>query len=472
MGNFLHGVETVDVKKGATPVRVVKTAVIGLVGIAPTGPVNVPTLCIGQADFAQFGSQVPGFTIPQALADIAAQGAGTVVVVNVFNETDHTTAVTNEVVTIASGKGKLSYAPIGASFALKSNDLSTTYVRGTDYTVDEYGNVKVLSTAIANGSDPKATYKRLNAAAVTASTIIGTVNGTTNVRTGMKCFDLVKSTWGFNVRKLIAPWFSSLAAVKAEMIVKARAYKGHAYIDAPQGVTPSVAIAGRGGSGAAVNFQTDDKRAVLFYPGALVYDQATDSNVYHPLSAIAAGMRAFVMENPSEGPHFSSSNHTIQGIIGPDQVITADLSDPTTEANALNENGIVTVFNAFGTGIRLWGNRTAAWPTNAHPENFEACQDVDDLIVMSIEQASLQYIDKPGNPARIDQVVETVNSFLDTLRGRGWIVNGSCSFDPVKNPATEMALGHYTFDYEFVAPTPMERVTFNKFVNINLLNAQ
>lgn len=33
--NFLHGVETIEIEKGARPIRGVKTAVIGLVGTAP-----------------------------------------------------------------------------------------------------------------------------------------------------------------------------------------------------------------------------------------------------------------------------------------------------------------------------------------------------------------------------------------------------------------------------------------------------
>lgn len=38
--NFLHGVETIEVKNGGVPITVVKSAVVGLVGIAPARPVN------------------------------------------------------------------------------------------------------------------------------------------------------------------------------------------------------------------------------------------------------------------------------------------------------------------------------------------------------------------------------------------------------------------------------------------------
>ncbi|MDU7589563.1 MAG: phage tail sheath family protein, partial [Acidovorax sp.] len=44
--NYLHGVETVEVERGPRPVRTVKSAVIGLIGTAPIGAVNVSTLTL------------------------------------------------------------------------------------------------------------------------------------------------------------------------------------------------------------------------------------------------------------------------------------------------------------------------------------------------------------------------------------------------------------------------------------------
>jgi len=36
--NFLHGIETIERDDGARPIRIVKSAVIALIGTAPTGP--------------------------------------------------------------------------------------------------------------------------------------------------------------------------------------------------------------------------------------------------------------------------------------------------------------------------------------------------------------------------------------------------------------------------------------------------
>lgn len=88
MTQFLHGVETVDVSKGTTQVREVRSGIIGLVGTAPKGPVNELTICISSTDDAQFGDITSNHTIPQALKSLREQGAGMVMVVNVGSDTD------------------------------------------------------------------------------------------------------------------------------------------------------------------------------------------------------------------------------------------------------------------------------------------------------------------------------------------------------------------------------------------------
>ncbi|MFJ7107433.1 hypothetical protein ACIQU2_07435 [Pseudomonas sp. NPDC098740] len=72
-----------------------------------------------------------------------------------------------------------------------------------------------------------------------------------------------------------------------------------------------------------------------------------------------------------------SSNQPLLGVIGLERPLTARIDDATSEVNLLNENGITTVFNSYGTGLRLWGNRTAAWPSVTHMRNFENVRRTD-----------------------------------------------------------------------------------------------
>lgn len=469
--NYLHGVETINIKDGPRPVKLVKTAVTGLIGTAPTGPVNVPTLILSDRDAPQFGPDLPGFTIASALDANFDQGrpaAGVVIVVNVLNPAIHRTLVADEAITFdaASNRVKLAH-PTVQDVVLKSGDLVTTYVAGTDYELNALTGELTRKTggALASGASVKASYAYADPTKVTAADIIGAIDAAGR-RSGMQAFLDCFNLMGFFPKRLIAPVFCTLNSVATEMIAMANRIRARAYIDAPIGITPAQAIAGRGPTG-SINFNTSSPRARLFYPHVKVYDKNTDSNRLEPLSQRAAGLGNAV--DIEKGYWHSMSNHEIAGIVGVERAISAMVNDPNSEANLLNEVGITTVFNSFGTGLLLWGNRTAAWPTNTHVENFESVLAVGDVIDESIEYFSLQFLDKPGTQAWIDSVTESVNGFLRKLIGDGAILDGRCWFDPADNPIEEMAAGHFTFSRDYLPPLPTERITHKTRVNLDYL---
>jgi phage tail sheath protein FI len=226
-------------------------------------------------------------------------------------------------------------------------------------------------------------------------------------------------------------------------------------------------VAGRGPAG-TINFNTSSKRAVLCFPHVKAYDPATDANVNRPLSQFLAGVIAAT--DAAQGYWYSPSNKNINGAIGAEIPLTAAVNDPSTDVNLLNENGIVTVFNSFGSGLRTWGNRSAAYPSSTTVDNFIAVQRVADIINESVENSMLQFIDEPITNALIDAIVESVNSFIRTLKGRNAILDGKCSYDPDKNPEAQVSAGKLLFDIEFMPPVPGERYTFNSFINIEYLS--
>ncbi|MCC9585018.1 phage tail sheath subtilisin-like domain-containing protein, partial [Enterobacter hormaechei subsp. steigerwaltii] len=103
-----------------------------------------------------------------------------------------------------------------------------------------------------------------------------------------------------------------------------------------------------------------------------------------------------------KGYWWSSSNQEILGITGVERQLSAMIDDPQSEVNLLNEQGITTVFSSYGSGLRLWGNRTAAWPTVTHMRNFENVRRTGDVINESLRYFSQQYIDMPITQALID----------------------------------------------------------------------
>jgi phage tail sheath protein FI len=467
--NYLHGVETIELAIGPRPIRVVKSAVIALPGVAPTGPKQTLTLVQSQADAAQFGKILPGFNIPHALDAIQKQGAGTVLVVNVFDPATHTIAET-DTKTVTGGKFKLDYPQITDITPLVITDgevAPTTYVEDTDYTVDEFGEVTIIAGgAIIEGDTVTCTYKRFDPTTVSNADLIGEVTAGGD-RTGHKVFELAFQTFGFTPRIFICPGYSAIKAVAEEMIIQAEAFTAHAILDSVVGDTPSDAIADRGDVTKA--FGTSSKRAILTYPRLKAYDEYTDAEAVVPYSPYLAGVIAAT--DNTDGYWFSPSNRQIKGITGVERTITSAINNASTEANILNENGIVTIFNSFGTGLRVWGNRAASFPTSTAPSNFISVQRVADILHESVELAQLDNIDKPINMALIDTIRDSVNGFIRTLIQRGALVDGECTFDPAKNPTIQMAAGQLVFDVTFMPPTPAERITFESFIDVNLLAA-
>ena len=101
---FFHGITVTEVNTNGVSIQVVNSAVIGLIGSAPqwsassgAGPgINVPTLIQSAAQGSNFGKQIAGYTIPEALADIQLQGAGAVIVIDVFNPLLHQSTFTTQ----------------------------------------------------------------------------------------------------------------------------------------------------------------------------------------------------------------------------------------------------------------------------------------------------------------------------------------------------------------------------------------
>lgn len=469
---FLHGVETVELKGGLIAISAVRSAIIGLVGIAPKGAKNTLTLVQSQNDAAQFGEELTGFSIPQAISGIQAQGNATIYVVNVFDPASHTTPVTAEsLAAVANRKTKLAFAPVGAAAPTITNtDASTTYVAGTDYSIDDFGNVTILAAigSIAEGAVLKATYAKLNSAAITSSVIIG--SNTSGVRTGFKCFLDAYNQLGAKPKILIAPGYSTVNAIAADMIVNADYYKAYALIDAPTGTTVTGAITARGPAG-TLNFNTSNRRTILLCPGNLkAYDKATDSTVNRPYSQFFAGVMS--AQDNENGYWFSPSNREIKGVLGSEIAITAAINDPNTEANALNAQGITTVFNSGSSGIRTWGNRSAAYPSSTLPVNFIPIGRTADIVHESIELAMLPFVDQPITNGIIDSIKQSVQAFLNVLIGRGALMVGSAiTFDPSLNPPDQVAAGQLVFSLNIMPPPPLERITFNSFIDVSLLKS-
>jgi len=495
--SFLHGVETIEIQKGARPVRMVKTAVIGLVGTAWSGPVNTPTLVLSEKDAAQFGDSraysidgdtAASGTIASALKAIFDQGGAQVIVMNVQKRHNtnpknfQSTTLAHSDFTIAPKTGE-AYNTLNVNFIsnLKiEHVISATekvHVKeGSDFVYDtENKNIILLKDGDIGkpysdtGFSPYVTlgsfylslsYECLDLASPNARA------GNPDFIAGINKFKECYSKFGFFPKILIAPGNTDKDTdgdIAAKLVSVADNIRAIALLDGTphtSGSTPTVGTL-RGDQ----FFDTSSERAVYCYP--YVNAGTAEKEDFQPYSQYLAG--AMAAKDIDKGYWWSPSNTEIKGITGVAHQLTAMINDPSSDVNFLNSTGITTIFNSFGTGFRVWGNRSASYPASTAATNFINIRRTADIIHESVEYAMLQFIDMPINGALIDSIAETVNSFMRTLIGRGAIIDGKCVFDPAKNEATEMAAGHITFDIEFMPPAPAERISFESFININML---
>ncbi|MBN3779921.1 phage tail protein [Burkholderia sp. Ac-20345] len=469
--SYLHGVETIETQSGGASVTLVKTAVIGLIGTAVGGAVNQIIVVSGDRDFAQFGPAVPNATIRAALTAIFDQGPTVVQVINVLDPAIHNTAVAGEALTLnAADTATLAHPGIVTALpsAIKSPDGATTYEPGTDYVLDTLNGIvtRVATGAIARSATLSASYSYADPSQVTQAEIIGGIDAA-GLRTGMQKLLDGYSTLGYLAKLLIAPVYSTFASVSSALETVAGKIRAISYRDAPAGLTVQQAVEARGPAG-VVNFFTSSERSALCYPHVEVLDETTNANVIEPLSARAAGLQALV--DQQLGYWFSASNNQLGGVLGLERPIYAMINDPNSDTNLLNAAGIMTIFASYGTGYRLWGNRSAAFPASTEPTQFICVRRTADVIEESLEYFTLQYVDKPISNGDIDAILESANGFLRKLVGDGAIIDGRAWFDPTLNPATELAAGWIQLSYDFMPPPPAERITYQATVNINYLN--
>ena len=282
---------------------------------------------------------------------------------------------------------------------------------------------------------------------------------------------------------MIAPRYSQDAPVATALDAMANTIRAMALVDSPPSTAAAAAIANRGVVGNA--FATSSNRTILCYPQETFYDTGIvptgvtlsisgtplttqfNANSVAPYSQWVAG--AIAAKDLAQGYWWSPSNTQVDGMLGPDVTLYASILDASSDTNNLNAAGIVTVFNAFGTGLRVWGNRSAEFPTSTAPDNLISVRRTMDIIEESLELAMLQFIDQPISNALIDAILASANAFIRSLIQRGALVAGAATFNPAENPAAQIAAGQLVFDIDVMPPPPAERITFEAFIDVTLL---
>ncbi|MCD8173801.1 MAG: phage tail sheath subtilisin-like domain-containing protein [Alistipes sp.] len=311
---------------------------------------------------------------------------------------------------------------------------------------------------------------------VTGGMLVGGIDEDTGLRTGMQLFETAQTEFGYEPMIYIAPGYSALDAVKTELKRLADLNEAIAYIDLPDGMSYDDAIKSRAASG---DFAGMNEGVKLLYPKVLIANpDYTDTDkededaepryLPRPFSAFAAGLRARI--DLEEGFHVSSSNHALIGVEGLTEKLSFGLSNKSSEVNMLNANGIVTAIMVSGTGYVEWGNYTAGFPNNADPEALECVRRTRAVLKRAIDTAAFKFMDKSISQAQVDLVRNSVNSYYNSLVGKGRIIYGKCEYNKDSNPTSELSLGRARFRIVFTPCIPMGHIIFEHEIDMSYLS--
>ena len=285
----------------------------------------------------------------------------------------------------------------------------------------------------------------------TMNNIIGGVAEDTDEYKGVHAFLSSGSYVHVIPRILIAPYFTHRRGEE-----NANSDSGNAVIAAllPIAERLRAIVIAEGGPGTsdkeAIDASTDftDSRLFRVDPWVINYKQETV-----PPSPYVAGLIA--KSDVERGFWWSPSNREIKGIIGISRPIDFALGDTECRANYLNANNIATIIRH--NGLRLWGNRTCS----SDPKwAYLSVRRTADMINEAILKSHLWAVDRNITRTYLEEVTESVNSYLAHLKAKGAILGGRCYADPDLNSPAQIAQGVVYFDFDFTAPYPAERIVF------------
>lgn len=424
---------------------VVGTAPVHLAS-APV-PANKPVLCYKYEEAVAalgYSDDWSKYTLCEVMfSQFALFNRGPVIFINVLDVTTHKTAVAQAEKNIGSdGTIVLADPVIPSTLVVKKTANGDALVKGTDYDYAWNDNDELVISVLDGGeldSQLKAfiNYDKVNAAAVTASDVIGGIDANTGAKKGLERLNDIFTMFGMVPGILDAPGWSETPTVAAVMKAKAgninELFKCTVLTDVP---TATVRKYSDVASWKNSNSYTGVDQVVC-WPMVQLGDHK-----YH-ISSMYLGAIAQTDSANGDIPYESPSNKDIP-------ISGLCLSDGTeidlalNEAEYLNSQGICTAINFVG-GWKTFGNRTGCYPGNTDPkDSFISSRRMVNWHGQTFIQTYWQKLDKPTKKRLVQNVVDSENLRLNGLVPVA-LLGGRVEFNESENPLTDLIDGKIKF---------------------------
>lgn len=450
--SFHHGTRVFESAETPVLVRLAQTAVIGLIGTAEDAdavkfPLNKPIQILRPQDAVGLGADG---TLMDAIDTIFDQVGCPIVMVRVAEGVDTAATWANLIGSQVSFTGvhafrrarsdglykpKLLLAPgytqTGAADGIASIAVG---VAGSGYVQD---TTTVTIAGTGSGAEAEAVVVD---GAIASIVVTKPGYGYTGTPTATIAGDGADATATVAIGATMNP-------VVAELMGVAESLKAMTYVDGPD-TTDLAAVQYRG----LINSQ----RVFICDPKVLKFDTVAEANVPQPSSAVFAARQAKM--DLEQGFWWAGSNTEIAGIVGVNRPVEYGL-----QSNYLNENRINTIVKINNTGYRTWGVWTCAsdllW-------QFVSVRRTADAINEALEEAYLEFVDRPFSKANLKFMIEAGRNFLRLMEREGAILPGSDVWLLDTNTNEEMAQGIVKLGVKFEPPAPMVDIRITSYRNI------
>ena len=464
-----HGIYTREIDTAGFSMVSVDTAIPFIVGTAPinmkdTKNVNNVVFCNNLAEFTEaFGSSnnLMDYTLVQAAkVYFTLYGVGPVFMVNVLDPKKHASAVITEEVAVTDKKAVIETEGILQDTLKITNKASSVeLVKGTDYYVsyDEDGYVEIY---LVNEADIKVEYKKLDPSKVTKEDIIGGVDPVTYDRKGLELIHEAFVKYRKTVGVVMAPGYSHLSDIIAVMETKTKnisgAFQAHAIIDCPADKKYKEIPEWKN----SLNIVDED--IIGTYGLVRLGDEYYYQSLH--LGALMASVDNKAGGVPSESP--SNKNYKMDGLF----IKTADgfekINLDLTQANYLNENGIVTALN-FVNGWTSWGNYNTCYPSRTDiKDSYVPVKRMFKWAANTLILSTWQFIDRKFTNVLRDSINMTVEDWLKTLTGNH-LYDAKIELREESNSLSDMQKGKFTWHIDFSPILPFQAGVYELEYNLN-----
>lgn len=207
----------------------------------------------------------------------------------------------------------------------------------------------------------------------------------------------------------------------------------------------------------------------VFWPAVAYGDK-----VYH-MSTIGAYMMQYMDTQNSDVPYVSISNKPIfcdRAVVG---ATNSTLLISEEEANGANQVGITTV-NSVKRGLRMWGAHMANYNYAtvgdiASEDRFDTSIRMMMYILNYLQYQHINEIDSSFTRKDIDSIVNSVQTWLDSLVNDGMLLYAAISFNNESNSDADIANGDFEFDLEVTYSVIAKSITFKlQYTSTGIVN--